>query len=81
MKRFTNILYSPSNQSHDPTALARVVDHAARNSARLTLFGVVAEPTRLQRLFDRQHLIEQTRRRNRARTAREADLCDRKRQP
>jgi nucleotide-binding universal stress UspA family protein len=60
VKRFTNILYSPSNRSHDPAALARVVDLATRNSAKLTLFGVVAEPTRLQRLFDRQHLIEQT---------------------
>ncbi len=60
MKRFTNILYSPSNRSHDPAALARVVDLATRNSAKLTLLGVVAEPTRLQRLFDRQHLIEQS---------------------
>lgn len=60
MRRFSNILYSPSNQSHDPAALARVVDLATRNSARLTLFGVVAEPTRLQRLFDRSHTIEQS---------------------
>ena len=60
MKRFTNILYSPSNRSHDPAALARVVDLATRNSAKLTLFGVVTEPTRLQRLFDRHHLIERT---------------------
>lgn len=59
MRRFTNILYSPSTESHDPAALARVVELAMRNNAKLTLFGVVAEPTRLQRLFDRPHLIEQ----------------------
>lgn len=55
MKRFTNILYSPSNRSHDPAALARVVDLATRNSAKLTLLGVVKEPTPLQRLFDPAH--------------------------
>ena len=60
VRRFKSILYSPSNWSHDPVALARVVDLATRNSAKLTLFGVVPEPNRLQRLFDRPHLIEQT---------------------
>ncbi len=58
MNRFTNILFSPSSRSHDPAALARVVDLAVRNNARLTLFGVVPEPTRLQRLFGRPDVIE-----------------------
>ncbi len=59
MKRFRNILYSPTNRSHDPAALARVVDLAARNSATLTLLGVVKEPNPLQRLFDPTHRHEQ----------------------
>lgn len=59
MKRFTNILYSPANRSHDPVALARVVDLATRNSAKLTLLGVVKPPTPLQRLFDPSHQHEQ----------------------
>lgn len=60
MRRFKKILYRPSNRAHDPVALARVVDLATRNSAKLTLFGVVPAPNRLQRLFDRPHLVEQT---------------------
>lgn len=58
MKRFTNILYSPSNRSDDPATLARVVDLANRNSADLTILGVVKAPTPLQRLFDPGHRNE-----------------------
>lgn len=60
MRRFANILYSSSQHDLDPAALDRVVDLATRNSAQLTLFGIVPEPTRSQRLFERPHRIEET---------------------
>ena len=59
MKRFANILYSPSSGTHDPQALARVERLAAQNDAKLTLLGVVGEPTRLQRLLGQADSLEQ----------------------
>ncbi len=49
MRRFTNILFCPLGDRGNPAAARRVVDLAARNGAELTLFGVIAEPSRLQR--------------------------------
>lgn len=59
MQRFTNILYCPSSRTHDPEAFARVARLAEQNNAKLTLLGVVAEPTRLQRLLDRTDTLDQ----------------------
>lgn len=58
MQRFTNILYSPSSRTHDPEAFARVARLAEHNAARLTLFGVVGEPTRLQRLLGQADTLD-----------------------
>lgn len=52
MERFTNILFVPLAKRGNPSSARRVVDLCLRNRARLTVLGVVAEPSRWQRLFD-----------------------------
>ena len=49
MNRFTNILFCPLGRKDNPAAARRIADLAARNEAKLTLFGVIAEPSILQR--------------------------------
>jgi universal stress protein E len=51
--RFVNILFSPLGDDDNRDAIARVADLAHRNGARLTLLGVVPEPTLLHRLLHR----------------------------
>ncbi|MDH3678794.1 MAG: universal stress protein [Acidimicrobiia bacterium] len=58
MYRFSNILFVPLAKRDNPAAVRRVADLADKNDARLTVLGVVAEPSRLQRLLD-QPLIDQ----------------------
>ncbi len=58
MHRFTNILFCPLGDKHNPAAARRVADLAARNDAELTLFGVIAEPSRLQRALHRADYID-----------------------
>ncbi len=53
MDRYTNILFSPLGDSDNLGAIRRVADLAVRNGARLTLLGVVAEPSRFERLLHR----------------------------
>ena len=58
MRRFTNILFCPLGDKGNPAAARRVADLAARNGAKLTLFGVIAEPSRLQRALHRADYID-----------------------
>ena len=53
MQRFTNILFSPLSDHDNAAAARRVAEVATRNEARLTLLGVVPEPSRFQRLIHR----------------------------
>lgn len=53
MHRFKNILFVPLAVRDNPAAVRRVADLAARNEAELTVMGVVAEPTQMQRLLDK----------------------------
>ena len=53
MHRFTNILFSPLGKSDNAGAVRRVAELADRNNAKLTLLGVVAEPSRFERLLHR----------------------------
>ena len=50
MQRFTNILFSPVGGRDNPAAIRRVTDLARRNGARLTLLGIVPEPSRRHRM-------------------------------
>jgi len=56
--RFDNILFSPLGDNANPMAVRRVADLAVRNGARLTLFGVIAEPSRMQRALHSDQYIE-----------------------
>ncbi len=51
MHRFKNILFSPLAKRDNPAAVRRVADLADRNEARITLFGVLSEPSALQQLL------------------------------
>ncbi|NNF56495.1 MAG: universal stress protein [Acidimicrobiales bacterium] len=51
MHRFTNILFCPLGDDDNPALARRVIDLAARNNANVTFFGVVHEPSRLERAF------------------------------
>ena len=53
MHRFKNILFSPLARRDNPAAVRRVADLAGRNEAQITLFGVLSEPSPLQRLLHR----------------------------
>ncbi len=53
MHRFKNILFCPLGKKHNAAAVKRVADLAHLNKARLTLFGVVPEPSLLLRLVHR----------------------------
>jgi universal stress protein E len=46
-----SILFSPLGDQNNSFAIARVADLARRNGARLSLLGVVPEPSRLHRLM------------------------------
>lgn len=58
MHRFNNILFCPLGDKDNPAAVRRAADLASRNDARLTLFGVIAEPSRLQRALHRDPYID-----------------------
>jgi len=58
MQRFKSILFVPLANRGNPAAIRRVTELARGSGAKLTLFGVAGEPTRLQRLFDRDGLVE-----------------------
>ena len=53
MNRFKNILFCPLGSGHNAAAVKRIADLAELNKARITLFGVVPEPSRLLRLVRR----------------------------
>jgi universal stress protein E len=56
MRRFSNILFSPLGETDNAAAARRIADLAARNEAQLTMLGVIAEPSRFQRLLHRSEL-------------------------
>ncbi len=58
MHRFTNILFCPLGDKDNPAQARRVVDLAARNIAKVTLFGVVEEPSRLGRAFHSDQYVD-----------------------
>lgn len=58
MYLFRNILFSPLADRDNPAAARRVADLAARNGAKLTLHGALAEPSRLQRALHRSEYLE-----------------------
>ncbi len=64
MRRFSSILFSPLGKSDNAAAVDRVAQLAISNNARLTLFGVVPEPSGLGRVlhpatfFDEVHQAE-----------------------
>ncbi len=51
MHRFRKILFSPLGASDNAAAVRRVAGLAHQNNAQLTLFGVLTEPSGLQRLL------------------------------
>lgn len=53
MHRFRKILFSPLGDSDNAAAVRRVADLAHQNKAQLTLFGVLPEPSGLQRVLHR----------------------------
>lgn len=55
---FTNILFSPLGDKRNPVAVRRVGELAGGTDAKLTLFGVVTEPSRLQRVMHRSVAID-----------------------
>ncbi|MEQ8716150.1 MAG: universal stress protein [Acidimicrobiales bacterium] len=59
MYRFKNILFSPLSEHGNPAAIRRVGELAAGNGATLTLLGVVAEPSRLQRLLQNSAMLDE----------------------
>ena len=58
MHRFTNILFSPLGDKDNPAAVRRVSELADQNGAKLTLLGVVPEPTGFQRALHRPHFFD-----------------------
>ena len=58
MHRFRNILFSPLADHDNPAAVRRIAELATGNSARLTLFGAVPEPSWLQRVVHRADYLE-----------------------
>ncbi len=58
MHRFTNILFSPLGDKDNAAAVRRVSELADQNGAKLTLLGVVAEPTGFQRALHRPHFFD-----------------------
>ena len=59
MHRFRNILFSPLADRDNPAAVRRIADLAARNNAKLTLFGATPEPSRLQRVIHRSDYLDE----------------------
>jgi nucleotide-binding universal stress UspA family protein len=55
---FTNILFSPLGDKRNPAAVRRIGDLSGGTEAKLTLFGVVPEPSRLQRVMHRSATID-----------------------
>lgn len=55
---FDNILFSPLGDKRNPAAVRRVAGLAGGNDACLTLFGVISEPSRLQRALHRSRTID-----------------------
>ena len=51
MHRFTKILFSPLGESDNAAAVRRVAGLSQLNDAQLTLFGVLPEPSGLQRVL------------------------------
>lgn len=55
---FTNILFSPLGEKRNPAAVRRLVELTQGQDAKLTLFGAVSEPSRLQRMVHRSGAID-----------------------
>ena len=53
MHSFTSILFSPLGVSDNAAAVRRVADLAHQTNAKLTLFGVLSEPSGIQRVLHR----------------------------
>jgi universal stress protein E len=51
VRRFSSILFSPLGKSDNAAAVDRVAELVAGNNARLTLYGVVPEPSGLSRVL------------------------------
>jgi nucleotide-binding universal stress UspA family protein len=58
-RRFRNILFSPLAARGNAAAFRRVCELAGRDEASVTLVGVIAEPSRLQRLLHGPDHVEQ----------------------
>ena len=58
MYRFKNVLFSPLGDHENPAALRRVTELVERNDGRLTLLGVAATPSRLQRMLSRPGIVD-----------------------
>ena len=58
MHRFTNILFSPLGDKDNAAAVRRVSELADQNRAKLTLLGVVPEPTGFQRALHRPRFFD-----------------------
>lgn len=58
MHRFTNILFSPLGDKDNAAAVRRVSELADQNGAKLTLLGVVPEPTGFRRALHRPRFFD-----------------------
>lgn len=66
MDRFTNILFCPLGDDDNAPAVRRAAALARDTNARLTLFGVTPEPSRLQRLLHRAEFFAELQKADRA---------------
>ena len=57
MHRFRKILFSPLGDSDNAAAVRRIAGLAQQNNAQLTLFGVLPEPSGLQRVLHRREFF------------------------
>ena len=75
MHRFEDILFSPLARRDNPAAIRRITDLVVMNGAKLTLLGVAAEPSRLQRLLHRPGIVDEAVEAERTRLDRDLRRC------